>query len=75
MKITKIEEVGGLYHVTLKPNWLEKLFGVKEKTWTFKDNYSTYRFGGGSVYIRSDGEKTGNGSYIGESIDKWRRKF
>ena len=32
-------------------------------------------FGGGTVYIREDGETTGNGSYIGDSIDKWRRAF
>ena len=75
MKITKIEKHDYVYHVTLTPNLIEKLFGVKEKVSKFRDNGSTYRFGSGTVYVRSDGEKTENGSYIGEAIDKWRNSF
>lgn len=75
MKVTKIEENSGIYLVTLTPNFIEKLFGKKEKVDRFRMSDSTYMFGGGAIYIRQDGERTGNGSYIGEAIDKWRRKF
>jgi len=75
MKISKIEKIDYQYRVTLSPNWLERLFGVKEKVWTFRDSGSTYTFGGGTCYTRSDGKQTGNGSWIAEAIDIWRRKF
>ena len=76
MKITKIEkDPEDIYLVTLTPNFFEKIFGAKERTDKFIDSNSTFMFGGGSIYIRQDGVKTGNGSYIGEAIDKWRRKF
>lgn len=75
MKISKIEEINGVYHVTLVPNWFERLFGTKEKTYKFKDSGREYMVGGGTKYIREDGTLTGNGSYIGEQIDKWRRTF
>jgi len=48
---------------------------IKTKTKKFKDSGNHYTFGGGNIYHDEDGEKTGNGSYVGESIDKWRRKF
>lgn len=32
MKINKIEKNGGNYHVTKTPNFIEKIFGIKEKT-------------------------------------------
>lgn len=78
MKITKIERDKDSYNVfivTFTPNFFEKLFGVKEKNKKFKDTDSIYTFGGGTVYISQDGEKIENRSYIGESIDKWRRAF
>nr|QBM02711.1 hypothetical protein [uncultured archaeon] len=75
MKITKIEREKWVYLVTFEPNFLEKFFGIKTKTKKFKDSGNHYTFGGGNIYHDEDGEKTGNGSYVGESIDKWRRKF
>jgi len=78
MKVSNIkreEEYSNIYVVTLVPNWFEKLFGVKEKTKRYKDTGSIYRFGGGNVYINEKGEKLGNGSKIGNVIDKWRNAF
>jgi hypothetical protein len=75
MKIKKIEEKDFRFHVTLEPNWLEKLFGVKPKTEIYKDSGGTFYFGSGTVYYRQDGEKSENGGYIGEAIDKYRRAF
>lgn len=75
MNISKIEKIDFAYHVTLTPNWFEKLFGRKEKIMKFKDSGSEYMFGGGTIYTREDGERTSNGSKIGVAIDKWRRAF
>lgn len=71
MYITKIERNNN-FHVTFSPNWIERLFGVKEKVVEYKDSGRVYVFGGGTKYIGEDGDITGNGSYIGESIDVWR---
>jgi hypothetical protein len=78
MKITKIEkdkDKYNIYCVTLAPNFIEKFFGVKERVEKFKDTGSEYWSGGGIVYVNQDGEHLGNGSSIGEAIDKWRRRF
>ena len=75
MRIKKIEEIGYRYHVFLEPNWIESLFGVRPKIQIFRDSGRRYTFGGGGIYIRQDGEQTGNGSYIGEALDKKRRSF
>ena len=78
MRITEIkrkENTLSVYEVTFQPNWLEKLFGVVEKQKEYRNSGSTYSFGGGTVYIDKDGNYLSNGSYIGESIDKWRRQF
>lgn len=77
MRIKEIERENSynIYRVTLVPTFLEKLFGIKEKVRRFKDDGSTYRFGGGTVYINEDGENLGPNHSIGEAIDKWRRKF
>lgn len=79
MKISKIENEGCIYTVTFKPNWLESLFGFKEKTEKFKDTHSTYTFGSGHVYVDRNGNTLGNHfgykSSVREAIDKWRRKW
>ena len=75
MRISKIEHQDFYYKVTFEPNWIERIFGVNEKTVRYRASDSTYVFGGGTVYIREDGEKCGNHSYVGDEIDKWRRKF
>jgi len=75
MKITKIEKEKITFTVTLTPNWLEKIFGYKEKTKRFKETWSTFNLGGGNVYINEKGEKLNNGDYIGVNLDNWLRKF
>jgi hypothetical protein len=79
MEITKIEKeegrYSGTYLVTLTPNLIERFFGIKERVEKYKDTDSTYLSGGGNIYVNQEGYKTRNGSYIGESIDRWRRKF
>jgi len=75
MEITKIEEEGMIFTVTLTPNFLERLFFIKEKVKRFKQTHSTFTFGGGRVYLNEKGEKLGNGNWIGEELDKHQRKF
>lgn len=72
MKIAEITQKGSYYNVKLKPNWLEKLLGFEAYTVTLKDSGSHFMAGGGAVYVTQYGEKLGNGSYIGEAIDKFR---
>jgi len=78
MKITNIktsEDKYNVYFVTFEPNWLERLFGVKPREERFKDTGSTYTFGGGHVYYDIEGYQLDNGSYIGKTIDAFRRKW
>lgn len=76
MKVIKIETESSIYHVTIAYNWFERLFGHKPvEIIRYKDSWSNYKFGGGTIYITEKGEKTGNGDYIAEEIDKWRRRF
>lgn len=76
MKIDKIEEEKyDIYKVYYKPNWLERLFGIKAKTIKYKDSGREFVLGGGTVYIKEDGTKLGNFNSIGKTIDNFRRKF
>ena len=78
MKITKVQskkEEYNVYKVTLTPNWLEKILGLKEAIGEFKDTGDNYMCGGGSVYINKNGDTLSNHSDIDDAIDRWRRKF
>ena len=78
MKIKEIkrkEDSYRIYEVTFTPNWLEKLFGIKEKTKEYKETNSSYTFGGGNVYIDKKGNQLGNGNWIGKAIDNFNRSW
>lgn len=77
MKITKIErqEDTNIFHVTFSPNWIERIFNVKQKVKKYKDTGSEFTFGGGSVYINENLDQLPNGSHIGNAIDKSRMKW
>lgn len=78
MKIKEIKRNNdnpSIYIVTFKPNWLEKLFGVKEKQKEYKDTGLTYIFGGGTQYINKKGDVLGNEHSISNAIDKWKRRW
>lgn len=75
MKVKSIGRIDYIYIVVLTPNWLEKLFGVKDKIVKLRDTDCTYTFGGGRIYLFEDGTRTDNGDYIAEEIDKWRRAW
>ncbi len=78
MKIKEVKQKAGsyfIYEVTFTPNWLEKLLGVKEKTKEYRQTESSYLVGGQNIYVDKDGYRTGNGSWIAEEIDRYKRKF
>jgi len=76
MKIVKIENIDfRIYKVTIRPSFIEKILGKKEETIRIKDTDRSYIHGNGSVYINERGEYLGNGNFIGEAIDNWRRRF
>ena len=79
MKITKIENEGDIYSVTRMPNFIERLFGVKERIDKYKSTGGTYALGGGRTYIDQKGRELGislgYGSDTREAIDCWRRSF
>lgn len=79
MKIIKIEKEINIYSVTREPNFIERLFGVKQRVDKYKSTGDTYSFGGGRVYIDQKGRRLGNtlgyGSSTREAIDCWRRSF
>lgn len=78
MKIKEIkqqENRSDIFIVTFTPNWLEKLFGKKEKQKEFKDTGREFTFGGGTLYVDRSGVKLNNFSKIGDAIDNFRRSW
>jgi len=75
MKISKIEQDGMIFTVTLSPNWLERLFMRKERIVKYKRTWSTFVLGGGNVYVNQKGEKVSNWDWIGQALDNHIRKF
>lgn len=78
MKIKEIRQREGssdIYVVTFKPNWLEKLFGVKEKQKEYRPTGVQYLVGGQREYMDKNGNSLGNFSSISEAIDKYRRQW
>jgi len=75
MKIVEITKENDIYTVKQVPNWLERLFGIKEKVEKFKkDNWHKYMFGGG-LYYNQKGEEIGNGNKVGLALDNYERSF
>lgn len=76
MRISNIEEKENkVFAVTFSPNWIERIFGKKEKVEEFKDSGRRYSLGGGGVYLRKNGEELGNLSKIGQKIDNYKRRW
>jgi len=77
MKVIKVQKADNIniYSVTLKPNWLGRLFGRKEKVINLKDTRRKYMLGGGGLYINKKGEELGVLSDIGKAIDNFKRSW
>ena len=77
MKIKEIkrsERDRNHYIVIYKPNFIERLFDVKEKQMVYKDTGAKYKYGNQTVYIGENGKCLENGSHIAEMIDIYKRK-
>ena len=78
MKVKSVqykEDASSIFVVTLTPNWIEKLFGVKEKQEEYKAKGYTFMCGGGEVYFNKKFDDLPNGHKIGVAIDKFRMKW
>jgi len=76
MKVVNITEEESLYVVELKPNFIQRLFGMKNKFIKYKRMpFETYRFGGGSVYYNQKGKQLRNNHYIQKAIDNYIRSW
>jgi hypothetical protein len=76
MKIVNITEENNSYVVELKPNFIQRLFGMENKFEKYKrKSFASYTYGGGSVYYNQKGEELGNNNYIQKAIDNYRRSW
>lgn len=76
MIITNIKETNvNTYEVTLEPTRWEKFWGKKQVKKEYKrDSGYKYMFGG-SIYYDRTGTELGNGNWIANAIDNFRRSW
>ena len=77
MKITNIEQKEGLYYVTKTPNFIEKIFGVKEKTERYKHiNGEVFHFFPNiKVFYKSTGETLSWDDKTCKALNNYLRSF
>ena len=77
MKIVKItKESKYIFVVEFKPNIIQRLFGIKNKTQRFKQEpYQRYYYGEGGIYYAENGEELGVFSKVGKAIDTFRHSW
>lgn len=76
MKVVNIIEQDNLYVVELKPNFIQRLFGMENKIKKYKRiPFEYYTFGGGSIYYNQKGKKLRNRHYIQKAIDNYKRSW
>ena len=76
MIITNIKETNvNSYEVTFEPSKWEKFWGKETQKKEYKkDTEYKYMFGG-HVYFDRTGQELGNGNWIGNAIDNFRRSW
>ena len=76
MKISKIEEKDGLYYVTKTPNFIQKLFGMKEVTERYKCNGEVFHyFDHLKVFYKSTGEIVSIHDKMCKVLNNYSRSF
>lgn len=76
MKISKIEEKDGLYYVTKTPNFIQKLFGMKEVTERYKCSGEVFHyFNHLKVFYKSTGEIVGVDDEMCNVLNNYSRSF
>jgi len=76
MKISKIEKKDGLYYVTKTPNFIQKLFGIKEVIERYKWNGEVFHyFNHLKVFYKSTGEIIGVDDKMCKVLNNYFRSF
>ena len=76
MKISKIEKREGLYFVTKTPNFIQRLFGVKEVTERYKFKGEVFQhFDHVKVFYKSDGEIVSFSDKMCKVLNNYERSF
>jgi hypothetical protein len=76
MKISNIEKKEGLYYVTKTPNFIQRLFGVKEVTERYKCNGEVFHyFNFIKVFYKSNGEIVRWNDKMCEVLNNYERSF
>lgn len=74
MKIIRITFNNDVYTVTFKPNFIQRIFGYKEKDIQYKQ-FGVYNLGHNGIYVTRDGNIAKNFSKVQEIIDKYQRQW
>jgi hypothetical protein len=76
MKVVSVKKIDkNIYDVTLKPNWIEILIGLKEKTIQYRETDEYYKLTRGAVYVDRKGKELGVFNRIGIAIDEFKRSW
>lgn len=76
MKISKIEKKDGLYYVTKTPNFIQKLFGMKENVERYKCNGEVFHyFNHVKVFYKSTGEIVSWSDKMCNVLNNYDRSF
>lgn len=76
MRIKKIEKLIGIYYVTFEPNFIERIFGVKEKVEKYKHTgYSFTLFPSLMAFCHSSGKLLSWDDKTLEALNEFERKF
>ena len=76
MKISNIKKKEGLYYVTKTPNFIQRLFGVKEVTERYKWNGEVFHyFDHVKVFYKSNGEIVSWSDKMCKVLNNYERSF
>ena len=76
MKIVKIESKDGIFYVTKRPNFLEKIFGKKEKVERYRTNNDVFHyFNHVTVFYKEDGSIVSISNKMCDVLNNYLRSF
>jgi hypothetical protein len=76
MKISKIEKKEGIYYITKTPNFIQRLFGVKEVTERYKTKGEVFHyFDHKKVFYKSNGEIVSWDDKMCNVLNNYERSF
>lgn len=76
MKINKVEKREGIFYVTKTPNFIERLFGMKEVIERYRWNNEVFmNFNDMKVFYRSDGKMVRHSDKMCEILNNYEHSF